>query len=371
MEFSILICDEAHVAKSLDTIHFMTLVALANVSDRIIFSSATPMLNKPHDILAYLCVAFQHVPRVEAPRSYPLERFYLDDFDPDEPIGTTVWKNPANGQVVGPNAMPGPTQDEYPNVEARDLFRQGVEEGENLVIFSPALYHDTAKQYRYSFDHCSTCVQPILRTAFINMDIFSTIDMPGGEKWSPSDNIPMCHITTVLLENTGPGVKEQQVWLDRLLPLMYRKKFHGSANDEDDDEPTRINGGIVRKLDLLSLDPACVPILQLDEWWAVHQARRGKDTEQDADPPVMGVRDVNDMIHAFADGGASHLMEQMRRDDTVPLPEDRLSILLFLVSQSPLKAAALLDALEIYRDCRKEGEPFRLLVFVDSPITQQ
>lgn len=59
---------------------------------------------------------------------------------------------------------------------------KGVQDGENTAIFSPAIYSDAAKQYKYSFDHCATCVKPILRTAFINMDIHTTIDMPDGTK---------------------------------------------------------------------------------------------------------------------------------------------------------------------------------------------
>lgn len=78
-----------------------------------------------------------------------------------------------------------------------------------MAIFSPALYRDTAKQYKYSFDRCSTHVKPIFRTAFINMDIHSSIDMPDGTKWSPSDSIPVPVITRVLLKNVGEGIKDQ------------------------------------------------------------------------------------------------------------------------------------------------------------------
>lgn len=100
-----------------------------------------------------------------------------------------------------------------------------------------------------------------------------------------------------------------------------QKAFWSRNGGEDEDEEAKINGGIVRKLDLVSLDPSAVEVLQLPEWWeAQKKLEPGAPADDTKEETVIGVKEVNEMIQHFADSGAKHLISAICRDPSLPTP---------------------------------------------------
>ena len=95
-----------------------------------------------------------------------------------------------------------------------------------------------------------------------------------------------------------------------------------------------------------------------------------KKKRKAAKPTAMGTEETSAFIDKYKDGGMMEIFRATVRDDTIPPPEDRLSMLKFLIADSPLYAHSLILALKNKREPPETPGctlPNRLVVMVDTP----
>lgn len=401
--FSILICDEAHTIKN-EKSSFHKMVGCIQ-RDGLVLCSATPMLNHPKDNLSYLRLAFwNRFPRIEIPKRCDPLSLYEEDFNPYSPIGEGVIVD-QHGVMMRTKPSPSILKEEPAN-EQEQAFRDAYDIDEiRFWILSPSLFRVTARYHHWSFNQCKVMIGAILAQVFLRRTMNTTIELPDGILESPGQELKGAKFTTVEIHLPEALRKRYNYWYEELEPLLYVAEETPSIEDPGSDETAiHINAGIWRRLDILAVNLNDARLLRLHE--LLERQKESSDELGDltaplpliTQPPIedvpitadtpppsaikravlassdgvaVGAKEVDTLIQSCSDGGARYIYEYTVRDQRLPMPQNRISLIKFLTAESPLIAGVILEILELKRQPIKDGLPNRCVLMVDAVWTQQ
>lgn len=406
LHVGLLICDEAHVIKNVSVRMHLAIASI--VAQARIMSSATPLLNRPDDVIAYLSLGFNHIPKPPTPKGWPLAKLYSDSLDPHAKIGTQPYRHYKTDKTMKPCPMPGPCAlDDGDHPGFRTIREAFDTHGERLWLFSPHLYRSTAAQGGGAYTHYDTALRYIMQYFCIRRDMDTAIELPNGKICTPGDDIPAAHYITKQLSLTGEGKKTHDEMLDQILPYLYKQ---GKVGDGEADATPgtgatsgagarapvkKIDHGAWRMSDLLAINPNDGKLLRLGEWLRKkeeakkHERNRRTDNARRLDSDesddqgedqddqdnqdghvALGAAETNALIREHGANEAGYMFRQTAGDSRVPVPSSRIELVSALVRQSAVASAAIIEAIEIIQGPREYGLPNRLVVMVDSPWTQ-
>lgn len=381
--WGILICDEAQYLRRVGS-SFWNMVALIR-NDMFWAVSATPLLDSIADIrgLAKLAWWFTKLPVALNANAFSEPAAYTSaEYNPfDQADGTYVgypFLNRANPQ----------------HKSAIEL----VDSGFNVWYIFPEILHKIGSK-TLGEDRAISVVSHILRHLQSRRTMESPITLPDDTVVHPGDGIPGTIVETREVRHVGGYRVKVAKSVNRQLAKFFgavrkRKEAGYVLIDPDEDEPAAVaktgeekaaakeesgeaGSTRYRVLELLSFDYRNERLLRDTRTMqvrgdSVSKALAGRKVKlgfklADLDPrrPTLGVEHCETIISKDRDAGMTFLWLMTTKEPRMLCPADRMALLSFALSESPV----LLGGLKAMWEWIKEGH--RVIMMVDNPWTQQ
>lgn len=382
MKFSVVVCDEAQLLKSTrSSIHKMVKYI---PRQSLILCTATPMLNKPGDILGYLLLAWPEADANPVPNGFSYATLYskkaqILGLDPEQKLGETDFFTSNDNLMTMLNDDAVASKDHpacqpflsriQANSRAKPLIdmtnpeqAHAMSDGRLPWLINPGNFQQAIKEFGFDFDACRMIVQTALDQLLVKRGMQSTLTLPDGKLVAPGDSIPgaIYREVRVYFRKRDEYDYHQQVFLRWKKYLYVRGKdsegeegSEGKAqSSEGQDQGSEGKAQRGNKINTNAWRQCSLPAVNLDnmqllrpnvENAALAQELKIGPAENGKFKPSrvpMGTHETNKLA-AHKDGGALFVHALLRNAPNEAKPRTRYDFLYFLIYRSPIMCATV------------------------------
>ncbi|KAI3316762.1 hypothetical protein HD806DRAFT_516838 [Xylariaceae sp. AK1471] len=431
--FNVVVCDEAHILKNKATASHKTVKALKR--DHLLHVTATPMLNQPRDITAYLLMMWPRCHPSPVPAAFSYRTMYgtgskLQLLDPYRDVRETGYLKRSRGAL--PHALHMAHQGRRPFNKHHKLLQPFIVEPQANIsdpcaildktdplfdnldygwrkqrrpvwLLNPCNFFWASREFGFEFEACREMIRPMLPLICVKRGLQTLLKLPDGRKTRPADAIPGAHFRVVDLQFKPPEQREyDSIWCE-WKPVLFSVE---TKADRKQDKPrdrdlherpgssTKSSGGLInmKAFRRLSLPAFCLDnekLLQPRENTAgiattvgisrEHQERMAalnksvstKGGKQVRSAP-MGTEEVQSLASNTKDGGASWLWSALNPNvSRHSPPNSRYQFVRFLCWNSPILCATIIQIQKWMKERNEFGLPNKVVIMSQMPWAQQ
>ncbi|KAI0467902.1 hypothetical protein F4859DRAFT_524740 [Xylaria cf. heliscus] len=376
--FNVVVCDEAHILKNKGTASHKTVKVLKR--NHILHVTATPMLNHPKDVTAYLLMMWPKCEPTKVPTEFSYRTMYgmgseLNILDAYQDVRATGYlrragdalqsalhkahqgNRPFNRHhkllepfIVPPATIPANEQPSPIIDESDVLFKKlksAWEGGKRPVwLLNPCNFYWASRELGFQFEACREMILPMLQLISVRRGLQTVLVLPNGVKTRPADSIPGARFRVVDVQYKKP---EQEVY-DGIWNEWKKKLFNGEVDSQHkkkdkprgkdlhqrpggEDKVGMINMRAVRRLTMPGFCLDNEMLLEPRDSDTFNAVSRGLSREQfetmvalnesstqkgtaKGRPAAMGTEEVQILANMTNDGGASWLWAALTPGDS-------------------------------------------------------
>ncbi|TRX87937.1 hypothetical protein FHL15_011169 [Xylaria flabelliformis] len=431
--FNVVVCDEAHILKNKSTASHKTVKVLKR--DHLLQLTATPMLNHPRDVLAYLLMMWPECEPTQVPTDFSYRTMYgtgseLNLLDPHKDVRETGYLRRAgdgfaqilhkarNGRqpfnkhhkLLKPFIVDGcaiPEEEASPIIHKSDPFYEPIKRAwekkkRPVWILNPCNFHWASRELGFQFEACREIILPMLSLYSVKRGLQTVLTLPDGRRTRPADSIPGARFRVVDLQFKKEEQDEYNVvyneWKKKLFTAdgdSGKKKDKPRGKDlhqrpgGDPERAGQINMRAVRRLTMPGFCLDNETLLEPRENMTWMAATHGISREQfesmvalnesstnrgsgKGRPAAMGTEEVEVLANQTKDGGASWLWTALNKKETRNSPPNsRYQFVRFLCWNSPILCAMIIQIHKWFKETNEHGLPNKVVCMSMMPWVQQ